>query len=153
MVPSRVERGELRAPDRGADHVGGALLPALGPVSIALLAGRLGERLHKMLDLDLRRPHLLFAGSGLRLSFEGARDAPGDFAIVRGEAELKRVRVASHGFEGNRGVPHAPSLLDVGPAYRRGAVRASAIEAGFRALFRRGLVSDLLNEGRPEATG
>src|SRR4051794_22592624 len=153
MVPSRVERGDLRAPDRGADHVGGALLPALGPVSIALFAGRLGERLHKMLDLDLRRPHLLFVGSRLRLPVEGDRDAPGDLPIVSGEAELKRVRVPSNGFECNRGITHAPSLLAVGRAYRRGAVRASATEAGFRALFRRGLMSDLLNEGRPEATG
>src|SRR3954471_24170270 len=116
MVPSRAERGELRAPDRGADHVGRALRSALGPVSIALLAGRLEERLHKMLDLDLRRPHLLFAGSGLRLPVEGDRDTPGDVPIVGGEAELKRVRVASHGFEGNRGITHAPSLLAVGPA-------------------------------------
>src|SRR5215213_6653107 len=115
MVPSRVERGELRAPDRGADHVGGALLSALGPVSIALFADSLGERLHKVLKLDLRRPHLLFVGSRLRLSFEGDRDAPGDFSIVRGEAELKRVRVASHGFEGNRGITHAPSLLTARP--------------------------------------
>src|SRR3954452_17872828 len=115
MVTNRVERGYLRAPDRGSDHVGGALLPALGPVSIALLAGRLGQRLHKMLDLDLRRPHFLFVGSGLRLPFEGDRDAPGDLPIVRGEAELKCVRVASHGFEGNRGITHAPSLLAVGP--------------------------------------
>src|SRR5215213_9313136 len=88
-----------------ADHVGGRFCPS-GPVGVAFFSDRLGSRIHEVLDLDLRRPHFLFAGSGLRLSFNGDRYPPGDFTIMRDEAELEGVRVTSHGFDCNCGITH-----------------------------------------------
>jgi hypothetical protein len=113
----------------GAERIGrGFPLRPLGPVGIAPLAGSLAECIHKVLDLDLRCPHFLFVGSRLRSPFNGDRYAPGDFAIVCGEAELKNVRVASHRFEGNFGITHASSLHASRRAYRSGAVGASVAQ-------------------------
>src|SRR5215203_5896987 len=96
----------------GAERIGrGFPLRPLGPVGIAPLAGSLAECIHKVLDLDFRRPHFLFVGSRLRSPFNGNRYAPGDFAIVCGEAEPKSVQVASQGFEYNCGITHAALLL------------------------------------------